>query len=437
MNRSVLLGLVAAGLVTFPAQAQTPSPAEVAAAARQQQADVAFAAAERELTVRLLDKSLSQLQSDATQLAATRKASDALTARLAALRTSDEGKRLAAGLDVICARQVQRLLDEPTVSPEALASIEKQLASARESLTKLRQDPPSGFVPSDAQQDELTRIAVTLRTYNARLKERQTWLEDLILACRKDVDVSKAPTLEAALADFRRRQRQAWNDAQRLGIEQAQPEGTEQIREAARAAELERALEQARQIITETRDELERLRLESKMRLDEMHEEQRQREDALKAKLAEAQAARYVKEAQNDTKVQQGQQDAEKIRLSQRCRDPQVQKLLAPFLAHGMWQPGDRKGNPQVRERGPMSFSGIQATGALQPTPDGLKALLYLGNATVKSSIHKNPDTERPHWGFSFSAKRLSESDWDQIRKAQSLLNELGPTFVELKLLAP
>jgi hypothetical protein len=84
---------------------------------------------------------------------------------------------------------------------------------------------------------------------------------------------------------------------------------------------------------------------------------------------------------QTDATMQKGKADADKIRLRQKCDDPEVKKLLAPFTATGLWQPGDRPGQPWIHAWGPISFAALKKTGALEPTQHGLTELYVVANA--------------------------------------------------------
>lgn len=404
---------------------------------RRAQADALVEKTERAYTQRIIARLSGAAQIIRSELDLLRSEADALRARRESLKTSDEGKRLGASLNELSITEWERLLADPLYDVARIDLIRKQVIDIQAELAKQKQEGPPGYLPPVQVESELSKLGAEVRGSLAHVRERSKRVEEMLRDAPVLPDPAKAVNLQGALDAFRRREQTARKAVEKIGAEEGRAQGLQQVTENARIAALERMAEHSRELLADARAEIERQKLDFEARLKLLAEEQQRELADINKRLADSEAGRAVTNAKAEATRIQGQQDAEKVRLVQRCRDPQVQKLLAPFLAHGIWQPGDRKGEPQVRERGPMSYSGIQATGALQPTPDGLKSLLELGNATVKSSIHKNVDTERPHWGFSFSAKRLSESDWDQIRKAQSLLNELGPTMVELKLLSP
>ena len=119
---------------------------------------------------------------------------------------------------------------------------------------------------------------------------------------------------------------------------------------------------------------------------------------------------------------------------------------LAPFLARGTWQPNQRAGQQGSAAPGPISFSALMEVGALADYQQGLMQLLAVSNAQgcagAKSLIHwhqnnRHQDRERTKWGYPRQFRSLTASDQDEVRRIQKLLSELGPTLVDLGLLAP
>jgi hypothetical protein len=323
------------------------------------------------------------------------------------------------------------------VLPEALASQQKENDTVSADLKKLRSDPPAGFVLPDNQIDELSQSSVSLRQMLARIHERDQWLTDLASAAPTLKDPAKSPTLDAALANFRSRQQDAWNAAQRTGIDEAKPESLQEATETARVAELERSLQQSQTMLAQSRQATELARLDADMQLRLLKEQKDSELADANKKLAESEARRAVVDAQTDATLQQGKADAEKIRLRQKCDDPEVKDLLAPFLAEGVWQPGDRPGRPSLHQRGPVSLSALKKFGALESSEHGLTQLYIAGNgvfADWPNQVH--PDKDRPKWGFARAPSRLSQEDWQKLQHIQDLLNELGDTMVEQKMLA-
>lgn len=83
---------------------------------------------------------------------------------------------------------------------------------------------------------------------------------------------------------------------------------------------------------------------------------------------------------------------------------------------------------------GPMSYKGILDSGALNQTTIGLTRLNTLAADPRGLAI----GNDRPGlWNYVGYPEGWSKSDQDHMRKVQDLLRELGPTLVELEMLAP
>ncbi len=397
--------------------------------------------AERAITRRLLTTALLRAQSAkelADQIVVTHKAH---TERLQALLTSDEGKRLAAVLNVSSAKTFTIYMDEPILKDAEVRSHQQQAEKLVDGLKRQLETAPAGFVPPEKTMEEISDLALWASVSLARLRERDRWLQDQLAAgIPKNLDMNKIPTLEAKIGEFRRRQAELWNAADQAGAQKAEVESVQKRREAAYAAEMERALEQTNRMLREARQDLERSKIEFNSHLKVLEEEHALRVTELNKQMAELEAKRAVTKATTEAVVQQGKNDAERVLLVQRCKDPQVQNKLAPFIGEGTWQPGDRRGKPTFNVKGPVSYTKIKASGALERNAEGLKKLYILGNATYSGQIatgNTHPDTERPKWGYNVLPAKLSSSDWDQIKEAQTWLIELGPTMVEIGMLAP
>lgn len=414
---------------------------EVRDQVRQETTSQIYERAEREITRRLLTTALLRAQSakDLTdQIALTHKAH---TERMQALLTSDEGKRLAAVLNVSSAKTFTLYLDEPILKDAEVRSHQQQAEKLVDSLKRQLETAPGGFVPPERTIEEISDLSLWASLSLARLRERDRWLQDQLAAgAPKNLDMTKIPTLEVKLGEFRRRQAELWNAADQAGSEKAEIESVQKRKEAAYAAEMERSLELTNRMLREARQDLERSKIEFNSHLKVLEEQHTLRVAELNKQMAELEAKRAITKATTEAVVQQGKNDAERVLLVQRCKDPQVQNRLAPFIGEGTWQPGDRRGKPTFNLKGPVSYTKIKASGALERNAEGLKKLYILGNATYSGQIapgNTHPDTERPKWGYNVLPAKLSASDWDQIKEAQAMLIELGPTMVEIGMLAP
>jgi hypothetical protein len=437
--RACIVPFIAAVLTFFsPEPAHAAEPSDLATDAQRQQADQAFTDAERSLTVRLLDRAKAATDADAALLADLKVRLKAFSERLNGLRTNEDGKRLAATLNEVSAVQVRRLLANPPGGESQIAATERELVAVTGELKRLKDNPPAGFTPPEQEQEELAKIGVSLRQSIGQVSEQAKWLDSVMTTAPKGFDASKAPTLDAVLSDFQRREEQAWNAAQRTGIEQAKPEAMKSVSDAARVAKLERSLERSQELLRQAREENEEARVNLDMRLRSMHDAKDREVAELNMKIANSQAQAAVTNAKAVATVERGSSDAEKIRLIQKCEDAEVKRLFAPFTSAGLWQPGDRQNHPFLHDRGPVSLSALSKCGALRPTPEGLTKLYICGNGSYLNwNYQQHPDTERPKWGYDRTPSQLSQRDWQELKHAQDLLNELGATMVEQKMLAP
>lgn len=144
-------------------------------------------------------------------------------------------------------------------------------------------------------------------------------------------------------------------------------------------------------------------------------------------------------EAEREAMRIQAEQDAaaivakaEKDKLIARAKAPEVRRLLAPFISPGYMQ--YRGGFVRDAVEGPMSYKGILDSGALNQTTIGLTRLYTLAADPRGLAI----GNDRPGlWNYVGYPEGWSKSDQDYMRRVQDLLRELGPTLVELNMLAP
>lgn len=134
-----------------------------------------------------------------------------------------------------------------------------------------------------------------------------------------------------------------------------------------------------------------------------------------------------------DSTIMRDQSDAERVRLASKAKSPDVQRILKPFTEKGYVQPynqGGVVGFKKTTVHSPMSYTAIESLGALEPTMKGLNALntLVIGNTL---------NDRATRWQFHVYSENWSRSDQDYIQKVQETLRELGPTLVEMEMLAP
>ncbi len=111
--------------------------------------------------------------------------------------------------------------------------------------------------------------------------------------------------------------------------------------------------------------------------------------------------------------------------LVNRCLDPWIQDQLRPFLGLGYWQPTRRYRGEITLLYGPISYRALIESQALETSTRGLRYLTFIATNGF--------DDERPRWP---ARVRGWHHDPESLEFVQGLLIELGPTLVELGLLA-
>ncbi len=376
--------------------------------------------------------------------------------RMDALFTSDDGKRLGQKNDPSIRTQFLSYQEQPLIDPSELAAkralVEKMLGFLEEAKSA-----PGGYVPQPERVDEADDAYLWARARAMKLSEVEAWLNGQLATLDRTTDVTTVPTLKSRIDAYRAELRQAWIDAQTRGREAAREAAQPVMEENARIAELERALQEAELKLALARQEAEQQRIDFEMRMEQQQIELRERLAAsqreMDDRLAEierqnqlAEAERMRRDAEAGAVARGIRDDARKVELIAKCNSPEVQANLAPFLTKGTWQPGDFERNIRF-DRTPMSWSKIQADGALTDNRDGLQRLLEIANA--KGCFprggqsrgyyvnRKHLDAHRPKWGYPQTWKNLSEDQIQEVRRIQALLIELGPTLVEEGMLDP
>ena len=440
MNRVGSIAVVAAVLLAMvQSRAVVAQSTDEAERVRQQARDSLRRDKQREIeTARAkhaLEGFLVSVQATSRLLAELETRTTEHERHLQELLTSDEGKRLAA--DPIGLMTYVRIGEEPRL---ALDEIRLRRRHADESLKRLQAElngPGTGWLPDDRQREETRRLTAWTQGRLDAIERQQTWLAAALAREPKPIDLAKARTLQQALRDEQAREIASWVDSRSEGREQAREESKQVIRDTARMAELQKAQAESERLLKETRDRIESMQREYErtLTLRKQEEQRRQAEVELEYQntvaklqrtLSEAAAARHAEDAAVAIRTQKVISAADKKLLIQKCSDPDVRTVLAPFLSPGYTQPGSFT---QVPQKQPISLSKLRAFGALEPDRDGFVHLIQV--ATHFS------DKTRPRWSCSPNFDRLSAEQIEMVRRAQNYLSELGEVMVEQGMLAP
>lgn len=380
---------------------------------------------------------------------------DAFVTRLGEVMQNDDGRRIAsqnhqAGIVIMDWMDAPLMRETDFTARRAFADEMVGLVTAR----KQRPDVPYSVEPQQA--DRMDDVYLWARERASRLAERGAWLDDAVRGADASQPVEGVPTLAEAIEAFRKARRDLWAQATATGQQRARDEAEPQMTEAARVAELERLLQESEQRLREARHEIEieRMQFESRLRTREAEAiaATAEADEARRNLLAETEhmqrleaANRRLRDEKNRGEAAGIEDEAEAIRLRQLAQSPVNQEKLRPFTTPGQWQPGIRRPKPAA-EIIPMSLSAIDGFGALNRDEEGLRRLLAIINADGVGPIpvtqgqgnrKRHLDEMRPKWGFPDRFKDLTADQVRQVREVQQLLIELGPTMVELKLLAP
>jgi len=376
----------------------------------------------------------STLQNTQQVLATLLQQAQTFEQRKSALMDSDEGKRVAT--NDLTLRRFNRLDENPVASVAEIKS-NGEAASALAAILKVSADRPEvGHIPSSATEKKVHDLSFWAEDRLASLKQQQSELNSVLRDAVSDVDVSKKPSLRAALEQHRSRWPAFVNDAETKGEAQAAVPAETVLVEASRLAMLQKALARAEEINRKNQADIAAIKADMEVTLLKKQVETDQLLAAARIELTQAQAEirKLQKNADLDIKIKTTTDDAQRQvklddlhrqELIHKAQSPEVKRLLAPFIAHGYWQPGQRHRSPT---KGPVSCNQLSHVRALADGRLGLKALLECGTT--------DDDKDRPRWPFHKNYNNLTASEHEQLLQAQQYLLELGKTMVELGMLA-
>jgi hypothetical protein len=375
----------------------------------------------------------STLQNTQQVLAALLQQAQTFEQRKSALMDSDEGKRVAA--NDLTLRRFNRLDENPVASVAEIKS-NGEAASTLAAILKVSADRPEvGHIPSSATEKKVHDLSFWAEDRLASLKQQQSELNSVLRDAVSDVDISKKPSLRAALEQHRSRWPTFVNDAETKGEAQAAVPAETVLVEASKLAMLQKALARAEEINRKNQAEIAAIKADMDITLLKKQAETDELLAVARVELKKAQEkirqleenAKVEIEIANRTEEDKRTAQLEELRQKQleiKADSPRVRQVLAPFITSGYWQPGSNK---PTYNRGPVSRKQLGQRKALEDTPDGLQALLRIG-------IDKS-DKVRPRWPWSMYLGKLSPTQMDELREAQQYLIELGDILVKKGML--
>jgi len=390
-----------------------------------------------------------------TKLAEVAEADKALSKRIDALMTAPEGKLVAADRSAFW--EVLTLETRPLIQDFELAEYTAAVKAMDSAIQtqRARGTEAAGYSPTVDALFKARSAQVWADNKLAELKRINRVLDSVSDGRPKDSAIPETlPTLREAINEEVATRTRKENQIRQAAVEQARDDVQDKVEadayNAALLAELQRAELKAREM--EALLERERIEFEERLRAKEIENKtketmailEHEKELAeLKADAARMAAEIRLYEEQQKAKTGEIDQETERTRLVAKCKDPQIQQTLAPFLAEGFWQPGQNKKNIG-NERKPMSWSALVSFGVTKDGNDGLAQLIAVVSSNgfspqkgVRAASGGNAlDTSRPKLPLGPNWSHITDSDREKLNEMRALLKELGPTLVDLEMLS-
>lgn len=145
-----------------------------------------------------------------------------------------------------------------------------------------------------------------------------------------------------------------------------------------------------------------------------------------KRKVAQAEADQEISETLRAEEAAREKLQHDKDLTEAKSR--KVQDAVRYFTTPGYYYPISATNAQKGVDLKPFSLATIQAMGALEPTEDGLFALLFM-------LTHYPADDPRPKWGVGGYLRDLRPHEMEKLKYTQDCLRRLGYVLVELKQL--
>lgn len=405
----LLGGAVLAGILYYTRNEERKAQvAQAALEARKKQADVAqeTVAEEARLTAaqNRQQESLRDTRAATNVLQRLLVAAEGVRSDAEALKGNDEGRRIALHPGLVrLARQLYEV-NLPVLPPtadivsrlEAVRRIEQQIANA----------DGTTFVPGPELTSEVQQAAAWAGDQTRKADEIRTLLRTLSQESKVRVTTATltgdSPTLDAAIQRLTAAELSAQQQAIATKTDAARETAAEKIAEA----EIARRLREAD--------------IEAQRKVAEAEAKVAEFERQLAMKKAEQVKADTETKVATETIID----EARKLELRKKAQDPAIQAKLKVFTTPGYWQV-DR----MTLDLKPHSFTKLKSRGALEPTIKGSRELVRI--------VTDKDDKVRPRWKMQAFYFMNYPEQIEQVKEAQELLNELGPTLVEMKMLEP
>ena len=327
-----------------------------------------------------------------------------LTADATALKSSEDGKRLALHPQLV--GQARTFYQKQMQDLPPTQNIITRLEGARRLEQQILSRAGTAYEPeaelavsaqnaTSAASLDLQKVAQARVFFSSLIQESKIKYTTATLS-------AGSPTLEAAIQQLA----EAEAASARHTLADKTAEAKDQAVQTVAKAEAQRVIDEANREATKIRAEAE------------------EKKAALEREISLKKADQQTADAKTKVAVETAGDEARKVELRKKAADPNIQAKLAPFLTPGYWQL-----NTTTLEKKPLSFTKLVSCGALQTTPKG--------GSTMATIVSTSTDRVRPRWKINPKFYLRFPDAIERIKEAQELLTELGPVLVEMKLLEP
>ena len=316
----------------------------------------------------------------------------------AALRTSDAGRQVARFPDLVTL--ARRLYEVDMRDLPKQPMVISKLEGERRLESQLVVAAGTGFEPDSALTSTAQTDTIWANQESSKVQRARALVATLIDESKIKLPPADSAGPSVTLAD-------AMSNLGRRVAAARQRTITEKTDEADSAAAKTVASAEAGKILAEAKAQAAKIREEAEAQAAKLEREQ------------------LVRNAERKVAAEQATDEALKVQLRARAKDPKIQAKLAPFTTPGYVQFGK-----DSYDKAPLSYSGLMQYGALSPSKSGLQKLANIART--------REDKIRPRWRFHFDNDKGWEKtteDREMVMESQQLLIELGPTLVEMGML--
>jgi hypothetical protein len=357
------------------------------------------------------------------QVLATR---DALFAEAAALRTNDAGRTVALHPELV--PLAGRLYESGLTDVPPESDIVTRLEAVRRIAQQVRESSGTAYVPPPELAGTVQTDAAWAALAQAKVDQVRQALNSLVgesqVKFTRATLTADSPTLSAAITKRNEEVAGAQIKVAEKTLSVARTNAVATRAGADAAATKAQAEADAAAVTTRANAKAEEIIAAANRDAEERRRKQAEENAAKEREWQEREAKLKLEETKTKVAVQDKADEARKIELRKKASDPAVKTKLAPFTTPGLVGISQ----PTAGKK-PLSFSQLQASGALATTVHGQEKLVKI--ATDAS------DNLRPRLAVNKYFFRRHPEEVQLVQETQELLSELGPTLVEMGQLEP